>query len=197
MVANGVIEGNLIITGFQCRHPIVNGFGGMVYRNNLVSISGDKDARPIGGFARGIVAMVRLGGGAPGQRANEDAYVGVYNNTFVNLSTTAAPEYVDEIGFSDVEFANNLLYEPNLAVPNTPHAPLLETASVAPRYKGYRARNGKLHKAHMTLPSGGSLWVPAIGSTALGAAFAGTDACTDFRGNLRPEPSSIGAFEVD
>ena len=123
----------------------------------------------------------------------------IYNNTLVNLSDAGTADVYQDIkmGFTTWNVANNLIHEPNLDTPNTPYAPLAAIPAFKPRYKGYRPDAETLYTAYENPSDSVSIWVPQIGSPALGAALNDPDACSDFRGNLRPDPPSIGAVEAD
>ena len=200
---NALIEGTIAVGGFNARRLIGVSHGGLTLRNNVLVFSNTEyDATPIGGQARGPFAFVstaRNGDGDGTDATNLRAPMNIYNNTLVNLSDAGAADVYQDIkmGFTTWNVANNLIHEPNLDTPNTPYAPLAAIPAFKPRYKGYRPDAETLYTAYENPSDSVSIWVPQIGSPALGAALNDPDACSDFRGNLRPDPPSIGAVEAD
>ncbi|WP_417607161.1 hypothetical protein [Primorskyibacter flagellatus] len=202
-VVNAIIEGTLVIGGFNARRLIGVTHGGLTIRNNVLVFSNTEyDATPIGGQSRRPDAFVRtptngVGGGT--DTVNLTAPMNIYNNTLINLSDAGTADVYQDVkmGFETWNVVNNLIHEPNAGTPNTPYTPLTSSVAFTPRYKGYRPDASTLYTAYANPTDSASIWAPEIGSPALGAALKDPNACTDFRGNLRPEPPSIGAVEAD
>lgn len=197
-LVNALVEGNILVAGFQARSVIEACYGGTTARNNtLIFANTTHDSRPIGGLNLQKYGFFYLQGGASGNLDNETTPIRLYNNTLINLTEAVAPVFSDAIGFRLVTEANNLVHEPSIGTPNTPYAPLIEVPAFSCRYIGYRDEKTPFDETYATPVDSAALWVPQLGSSALGAALAQPDASVDFRGELRPEPPSIGALEAD
>jgi hypothetical protein len=201
-LSNAVVEGNLMVSGFQARASIECAHGGLTLRNNIcIHPDIPLDSRSFGGLNSGIQSnsFVWLSGGSSGGNPNNNSTpIRIYNNTFVNLTRDnfGGNIVTNTIGFSNVTVRNNIVHEPNLS--NTPHAPMTSTVAFTCRYKGYKDDTPislRTQVAHP--PDTACIWTPAPGSPALGAAQSEPNASTDFRGNLRPEPPAVGACETD
>lgn len=202
-LVNAIIEGTIAVAGFAATRVIGVTHGGVTIRNNiLVFSSAEYDATPIGGQSRRPHAFVSTptnGRGNGTDAKNLTGPMNIYNNTLINLSDAGAADVYQDVkmGFETWNVVNNLIHEPNVGTPNTPYMPLASSVAFTPRYKGYRPDASTLYTAYANPTDSVSIWVPKIGSPALGAALKDPNACTDFRGNLRPEPPSIGALEAD
>jgi hypothetical protein len=199
-LVNALIEGSILLGGFQARRLIRLSHGGVTFRNNLfIYPQTNYDSKSIGGQSRapGVFVEAAQNGFGDGTDApNLAAPVQIYNNTLINLSDAGNAEAWSDtaMGFTFVTITNNLLHQPNIGAP---YPNIRGVLAFTPRYKGYRIDAARLFEVYASAPDSVSIWVPQIGSPALGAALTGLDASTDFQGNLRPEPPSIGAFEAD
>ncbi|MEM1159300.1 MAG: hypothetical protein AAGJ28_00055 [Pseudomonadota bacterium] len=201
-LANALVEGNLVVAGFQSRAVVELAHGGTTIRNNVLTFAGvTHDSSSFGGLNSGIQsgAWVWVFGGTGGNPDNSLAPVRIYNNSLINLTPyrLGNTTFNNALGL-DVASANNLFHEPNASPPNAPHAPLTATTAFLCRYKGYKDDTPislQTQTAHAADTA--QIWTPAIGSTALGSALNEPTASTDFRGDLRPEPPSAGAREAD
>lgn len=214
---NAVLDGNILVGGWRSVWHVRVGYGGTTWRNNFFVLPDvERDGSSIGAPALSTSPVFGFGtsgnGSAPGNYTTPTL---IYNNTIVNLLSTAnaaggtgAAIPVSGAGSFTVTYENNLLHEPNRTSPRT----LYGTAEVAPpdgtlqavavftsRYNGYRdfGRVTTLATQFATPADSGQIWVPQIGSPALGAALAEPNAVTSFSGTRRPEPPSIGAAELE
>ncbi|MEP0964115.1 MAG: hypothetical protein ABJG75_20165 [Roseobacter sp.] len=199
---NSIIEGSIVVGGFQATRLIGLTHGGVTLRNNVLIFPDTQyNATPIGGLSRGLdafVASATNGDGNGTDATNLAAPIRIYNNTLVNLSNMSTPHVWQDaiMGFSNVNtnLENNLIHAPNIGAA---YQGVRNSVAFIPRYRGYRADASTLYTDYAPTSDSASIWVPEIGSPALGAALSEPNASTDFRGNLRPEPPSIGAFETD
>ncbi len=213
---NAVIDGNILLGGFMSTDLALVSYGGSTWRNNfLIQPDVQRDNTSIGGFGINANTMFSFrdsgSGIAPGNLATPSL---VYNNTMVNLltsenffgSNSAALPMVNENDFA-MTFENNLLHEPYQNAPRTlygttnisPPAGTLEPIfAFEPRYNGYRDFDTvkTLDRRFATPADSGRIWVPKVGSPALGAALTEPSAVTSFDGTRRPEPPSVGASEA-
>lgn len=193
-LVNGVVEGNIAISGFQGDAVVHSAFGGMTFRNNIFVLASQKNSAPIGGQDQIIRGFVYFHGGAPASPANEATPVMIYNNTFINLSDTHAPSVADKIGMTNVTQRNDLIHQP---ARGQPYQGLIAIPAFKPRYKGYRPDASTVYTDFANLSESGSLWIPQLTSPALGNALDEPSSNLDFQGGRRPEPPSLGAFEMD
>ncbi|MEE4187004.1 MAG: hypothetical protein V2I76_00970 [Roseobacter sp.] len=194
IVANGIVEGNIAISGFQGDAVAHSAFGGMTFRNNIFVLASQKNSAEIGGQDQTIRGFVYFNGGASANPVNEASPVTIYNNTFVNLTPVNAPPVADRIGMKNVVQRNDLMHQPALG---DPHKGLVAVRAFGPRYKGYRANASTVHTKFENPAESGSLWVPDLNSPALGNALEEPSSVLDFQGDRRPEPPSQGALEAD
>lgn len=214
---NALIDGNILLGGFQTNDVAVVSYGGSTWRNNfLIQPDVLRDRATLGASSYSANNMfVFRDSGAGIAAGNLTTPSLIYNNTMVNLlspgnvfgSTGAATVLVNENAFTITE-ENNILHEPNLDTPRTlygsvnvspPDGTLLPSAAFAPRYNGYRDfdTTTTLDTTFATSADSGQIWVPQIGSPALGAALVEPNSTTSFSGTRRPEPPSIGAAELE
>lgn len=193
-VANGVVEGNIAISGFQGDAVVHSAFGGMTYQNNVFVLASQKNSTPIGGQNQIIRGFVYFNGGAQADPANESAPVRINNNTFVNLTKVNAPPVGDNIGMSNVIRRNDLIHQPTRG---EPYDGLVAISAFTPRYKGYRPDTSTVYTDFANPAESGYLWAPQFNSSALGNALSEPSSSLDFKGERRPEPPSLGALEAD
>lgn len=199
-LANALVEGNILVAGFQSRAAVECSFGGTTLRNNIMIFADtERDSQSIGGINNSRIkgGFLWLSGGAPGNPDNERTPVRFYNNTLINLHNSAAPEVTNSLNIRPVTVRNNLIHQPNLGRPDTRFAPLNSALAFKTRYIGYQDIGRSLITRFATPRDSAQIWAPKAGSDALGAALSEPNAGVDFRGNLRPEPPSLGALEAD
>lgn len=207
---NGLVDGNLLLGGWRSGQFISMQYGGCTIRNNfLVKANVQRNGSAVGGPSRyvsqGFIHFSRSGFGSATD--NQTTPTLIYNNSFINLMNAANDPDGDgataiiSIGSNGSGFVrtveNNILHEPNRGTPNTPYAPLTSVFAFTPRYKGYRDYNQPtLNTTFATPADSGRIWLPQVGSPALGNALPEPNAAVDFSGGKRPEPPSIGATEA-
>ena len=141
--------------------------GGLTLRNSVVTLPNSQRNGTYGAFnMNSFIRFVR------DDRNNEplskDVPQRIYNNTFINHSTeansivpAAQPIFASagygsngaanaDSAFSDIVEANNILHQPNVAVPQVAFAPLDLTVLHAARYADYRDQG---HPIVTTLPN--------------------------------------------
>ncbi|WP_147114300.1 hypothetical protein [Tateyamaria sp. syn59] len=197
-LVNALVEGCILIAGFQSRAIFEVSHGGSTIRNNMAIFAPvSHNSGSIGGFNAGIQGgFLWMEGGGQGNPANERTPVLFYNNTLVNLTDIVAAEVRDSIGFSSVTPRNNLIHAPALGAQGRRYAPMTAIRAFEPRYLGYRNSSTPLATQFAHPTDMATIWMPALNSPALGEALTEPNAHTDFRGDLRPEPASFGATEV-
>ncbi len=214
---NALIDGNILLGGFMSTDLAVVSYGGSTWRNNfLIQPDVQRDNRSIGGFGiNANVMFVFRDSGSGIAAGNLTTPSIIYNNTLVNLlspgnlfgSTGETRPLINENGFT-ITYENNLLHEPNRDVPRTlygtvnvspPDGTLTPVFAFTPRYNGYRDFDTvrTLNAAFATPSDSGRIWLPEVGSPALGAAMAEPNSMISFAGTRRPELPSIGAAEIE
>lgn len=214
---NALIDGNILLGGFMSTDMVVVSYGGSTWRNNyLIQPDVQRNNTSIGGFGiNANVMFVFRDSGSGIATGNLTTPSVIYNNTMVNLLSPAnlfgtsgeARPLINENNFA-ITYENNLLHEPNRDVPRTlygttnvspPDGTLAPVFAFAPRYNGYRDFDTvtTLDRTFETPADSGHIWVPVVGSPALGAAMSEPNAMISFTGTRRPELPSIGAAEIE
>ncbi len=193
---NALVEGNIGVSGWQAFYSLGVAHGGVTLRNNIFVLANANGSFE-GGRPITKQCFVKFVGGAENIGSVLATPQRFYNNTFVNLTNSAARLGIDEIGFENTLARNNIVHEPGVNPPNTPFAPLAKTSAFACRYPGYRDQNTRFTTTNATPVDSAQIWRPEIGSRALGEAILEPNASVDFKGTFRPEYPSVGAMEID
>lgn len=140
------------------------------------------------------------------------APIRIYNNTMVTERTQSQnvgidPGFIeDESYFENVVEENNVVHKPSMNTPTTTFAPLVNNGTPlwTPRNIGRRSPGDfKLQVTQvvendmLTPPNAVQSYRPAAGSPALGAALTGDVSYMDMTFRKRPEPPSVGAWEME
>lgn len=221
-VGNRIIDGNIHVGNWSTRRFVDTSGTGVTIRNNLFIQPNMVyvNSPPLEGFIR---IRDSVAGGAYDATVY-NAPIRVYNNTFVNLRTTAknttgsgtvyTPPIFDRkdlngFGFQVVEEYNNIVHCPNEDTPRTSFAPLLDSGAElwTVRNPGWRDPSDGVLKTTDPYPdAAGSAATPAgtvqpfspvTGSAAIGAALTNEIAYDSLGGfgTARDDPASQGAWE--
>lgn len=168
-----VVDGNIMIGGFQTANLILGEYGGVTVRNNL----GIRPNVPTMRFIFDPVSMYQVvnpanAGNGPStpQQLTENfaAPIKVYNNTYVMLtedgnfngSVTAADLFRADGNFSNTTESNNTLHAPNAGTPLVADAPLNTDSIFIPRMLGYQSAYDLIeHTSGASVATGNSLTV--------------------------------------
>jgi hypothetical protein len=199
---NAVFDSNIFVATYATNYAIGCLAGGLTARNNMMFVPGGRSQIWTKGFFNVGLEQTDTSNDAL------DTPNKFYNNTLVNLRTTA--ENVDNTGnnraiimaqinatyVGSVE-ENNVNHQPNINTPITTFGPI-DTATVlfTPWCIGAVPPPGGSVNTAYAPTSPVYLSAPLAGSPALGAALGGMTAEADIRGVTRPTYPSAGAFEA-
>jgi hypothetical protein len=198
---NALVEKNFFLGNHQTIKFADIQYGGITLRNNIC-IMPDVKRLHVGFNPRSFFDLLNTPAGAA---ENLEAPIRIYNNTFVNLMSSAnavgtadsIPMFSGAAGsFSGLEEANNIVHQPNLSPPATPDGPLQTVALWNARYLGYSDPSTPRDPATRTPVDTPALYRPTSTSDALGDALNEPVAFDDFFGNPRPQYPSRGALEM-
>lgn len=206
VASNVIIDGVIYVGGYSTYLFLQSGSTGMSIRNCLYIVpTTPKVARA--NNSKQIMFLFAEAAFDPA--LTEAAPVKVYNNTFIVLRSPSdnGSEQIQNFRifetngtFDEEVWENNIRHQPAYTpqVINT-YAPLTTTALWTPRNTGVRLPEsmGTLDGTHATPAADLADYKPGSGSTAIGGWTSGNVSYMDITLNARPEPPSIGAWEME
>lgn len=194
---NGIIERCYLCGTHQARKLAAFSKAGMSVRNNIGVFTHPTGGELASTYRPSEFLDVEWDGINAGEEVDP---INIYNNTWVNHSGDVNVTDLLTNGFTNVNYANNVVHEPNASPSQDSFGPLDATPLYTPYELGYIDENNTtLLTQYATLPGQVSSFAPLSGSSAIGAADTAEPtlfAYDDFFGNTRPVYPSQGALEM-
>ncbi|MEP1611118.1 MAG: hypothetical protein ABJL72_04270 [Roseobacter sp.] len=191
---NILVHGCVVIAGSQASEVVDLSFAGVRMQDNVfIHTSNTRNTAP---QAFVVLSVAQ----SPDDGSNLARPIEIINNTCINLTGTAAPVLDNNLGTTLDVTVNNLLHQPALALPDTPHAPLDVAATIDMIDIGYTDENGVLSAEFAPSANDGQLLRPAPGSSAINAATGAAISASAFTPDytvIISEARDLGALQSE